>query len=106
MGNMPWINEGESAEFLAFRRKVYNSKGWKQVRAYILGLNPFCSECKNNYALDVDHINPLHEIYLKGGDPFDPENLRGLCKQCHGKKSHTEGIGKRKQIKKTWRDKR
>lgn len=39
-----------------------------------------CQLCgKSGCALDVDHEVPI----IEGGHPFDPDNLRALCLDCH-----------------------
>ena len=85
-----WWNEDPAFKF---RRKVYNSKRWKLTRNFILNNNPFCVLCAEKdiitVAVDVDHIINLTVIFLSGDHEraFDVDNLRGLCKLCHGLKT-------------------
>jgi 5-methylcytosine-specific restriction protein A len=65
-------------------RRVHNSSRWRyhvqpaQLRAY-----PLCALCEAEGRLEaavhVDHIRPIRD----GGAPFDPANLRSLCKPHH-----------------------
>lgn len=38
---------------------------------------PLCGATR--FMPEVDHITPI----IEGGDPFDPENLRTICDECH-----------------------
>lgn len=99
----------ESKRLKAYRTKIYSSKRWIATREHVLNNNPFCVLCAEKDrvvpAVDVDHLRPLSDIILHGLDSelaYDLENLRGLCKRCHGEKSATEGIvkyNKNKQLK-------
>jgi len=59
---------------------------WRKLRKMILASNPMCvAEGCNEPATDVDHIIPK----AKGGrDEYD--NLQGLCRSCHSKKTAKE----------------
>lgn len=56
------------------------------IRAAVLRCNPLCVSCeakgKTTAATEVDHIQPLH----KGGTD-EPDNLQGLCHDCHADKT-------------------
>lgn len=100
-----WLDLAQNKVIERWRRKIYNSKRWKLTREYILLENPFCIECEIKFgkaipAVDVDHIIPLTSIYLSGDleKAFDTDNLRALCKRCHGEKTAKDKI-KIKQIK-------
>ena len=81
---------------IAFRTKIYNSKRWKDTRAYILAEQPFCVDCEKEgrvtAATDVDHINNLTNIYKSGDfdEAYNIDNLQPLCKRCHGAKTRKE----------------
>lgn len=59
------------------------------IRAAVLRCNPLCVSCEANgrttAATEVDHIKPLH----KGGTD-DPDNLQGLCRDCHADKTRRD----------------
>ena len=63
---------------------------WFFVRKDVLRRDHYrCSICKKRFRkkdLDVDHIIPMRT----GIDPFDKENLRTLCKECHRLKTALE----------------
>lgn len=89
----------KSRQLERFRRSVYSSSRWQKIREIVLsGNGAFCEEC-GVYATDVDHIIPLSKIYESGELElaYAIENLRPLCKRCHGKKSLQEGIGKKRK---------
>jgi 5-methylcytosine-specific restriction enzyme A len=69
---------------------------WMQLRASILGREPFCRTCKAtgklHKATEVDHINPLH----LGGNAWDRNNLQPLCNSCHMDKTRTDAGWKQK----------
>lgn len=63
---------------------LYDTKRWKALRLYHLGVEPLCRLCKQSEkivtACIVDHVIP-HKGNL---DLFwDDENLQSLCKTCH-----------------------
>lgn len=73
----------------------YHSPAWRRLRQVVLDKDPLCVECKKKGTLTpssvADHIRPISE----GGDPWDLENLQGLCEICHNKKSAIEGNKRR-----------
>ena len=53
---------------------------WPRVRREHLARQPVCQACGRSKALEVHHIQPLHE----GGQELDPSNLITLCADpCH-----------------------
>jgi 5-methylcytosine-specific restriction endonuclease McrA len=58
----------------------------------VLFEEPICAtEGCGRLAEEVDHITPLSQ----GGAEVARENLRGLCRDCHAKKSGQESIDAR-----------
>ena len=55
---------------------------WRRLRKMVLAEEPFCMVCKNNPSEEVDHIIPKCD---DGGN--DRENLQGICRECHQKKT-------------------
>jgi 5-methylcytosine-specific restriction endonuclease McrA len=53
---------------------------WPRVRREHLAKQPECQACGRSKALEVHHVQPLHE----GGQELDPANLITLCGDpCH-----------------------
>mgnify|MGYP003651026733 CR=1 FL=1 len=66
----------------------YGSR-WRRLRRMILNRHPLCVHCDGSVAAtEVDHIVPR----AAGGNDA-PENLQGLCKSCHSRKTATEDGG-------------
>ena len=71
----------------AERREVYGTKRWLLLRLSVLeAANRRCAVCGRAGADTVDHLKPLRA----GGDPWDPDNLRAVCRPCHSAK-HSAG---------------
>jgi len=63
------------------RDPYYQSKEWKQLRAYKIGINPICEDClelenRTEPGHTVDHIIPRNQ-----GGKDDLSNLRTRCKR-------------------------
>jgi 5-methylcytosine-specific restriction protein A len=70
---------------------LYNNKVWRNTRADVLHLEPFCRTCAligiDKVATEVDHITPHNgnmELF------WNRENLQPLCIHCHSSKTMTE----------------
>lgn len=61
------------------RDPYYQSKEWKQLRAYKLSINPLCEDCEDEGKVTegtvVDHVRPRNQ-----GGSDDLPNLRTRCK--------------------------
>ncbi len=70
------------------RQKFYHSKQWRDLRNYVLALEPFCVECKKRgiitLAIDVDHIIDIQD---RPQLALNADNCQSLCKKCHSKKT-------------------
>lgn len=55
---------------------------WRKIRAEILQRDPVCVICHAARSDTVDHI-----LTKARGGTDDPRNLRGLCRQCHSRKT-------------------
>ena len=60
----------------AVRRAVFERDGWRYVK------------CGRAGRLECDHITPLERE--PGQDPYDPDNLQALCRNCHVTKTARE----------------
>ena len=65
---------------------AYYDRRWQKVRAAYLARHPLCADCqivgRLTPATEVHHIIPINE---GGGDR--EENLLGLCKSCHSRRT-------------------
>lgn len=65
-------------------RRGYGSKHRQRFRERVLAREPYCSLGCGRKSTDADHY-PLDRqtLVLRGMDPDDPDNGRGLCRSCH-----------------------
>jgi len=79
-GRRHYCSEGCMDEF-------NRNNSWFWIRKDVLKRDRYtCSICKTRLRkryLDVDHIIPVR----LGGNPFNKDNLRTLCKECHKAKT-------------------
>lgn len=61
---------------------------WQIRRQYVLDRDPVCRICGTSPSEEVDHIIPR----ARGGSDRS-ENLQGLCKSCHSRKTASEDGG-------------
>ena len=69
----------------------YSSVAWRKLREWHISGNPLCVECGAPGVI-VDHIQAIKE----GGSEMSTENLRTLCRTCHGSKHPKQRTAKRK----------
>lgn len=68
----------------------YNSKQWKNLRAWYIRRHPLCEECLSKgiikSAIDIHHITPfmsgITEVQ-RWNLLLNEDNLKALCKDCH-----------------------
>jgi hypothetical protein len=66
-------------------RKLYGTRRWKDTRRRtLIRVGRICERCGHDQNLDVHHITALKD----GGAPYDPHNLRVLCRSCHRTADH------------------
>lgn len=72
---------------------LYDTKRWKALRLYQLGIEPTCRKCRAveriTAACVVDHVTP-HKGSLDLF--FDAANLQSLCKPCHDASKQREEV--------------
>jgi 5-methylcytosine-specific restriction endonuclease McrA len=66
--------------------RVYDRKKWDNTRKRVLFEEPLCRCGCGHISTDVDHIIPIEA----GGDPWARENLQGLTRECHSRKTRGE----------------
>lgn len=78
-------------------KHIYSSARWVRLRDDFLRHNPLC---KKHEALGlfvpatvVDHVVEIED----GGEVWDPDNLQGLCDECHKVKTGEEVRKRRKK---------
>ena len=81
-------NNRNTQPYAAIVHRWYCSKRWQDLRESVIRTDPFCRAClargRHTLTVDVDHIRK------HGGDPdlfWDRDNLQGLCKPCHSRKT-------------------
>ena len=75
-------------------RKIYPSARWRIIREFVLKRDGFaCHKCNRRSGLACDHKLPISQ----GGNPWSPENLQALCRDCHIDKSREERKINRKE---------
>jgi len=80
------VAERERDERRVRSREIYNSAKWKRLRVAFLRAHPWCNHCPPTSwtpATEVDHVLPIED----GGDPWDENNLRPLCRYHHAAKT-------------------
>jgi 5-methylcytosine-specific restriction endonuclease McrA len=64
-------------------QRFYSSPRWRQVRDAVRRRDGECLECGTRRDLTVDHVIPRSVAPQLA---YHPENLRTLCRRCHGRK--------------------
>lgn len=77
-------------------RHVYNSKRWKGLRQTVRKEQPHCAVpgCMQLWT-DLDHITPLS---VNDENPYDRQNVQGLCRKHHSEKTRKEVYGFKENI--------
>lgn len=74
-------------------QKLYNSKGWKSIRAAMLSKHALCASCFSRGIIQptehLDHVIPHHQ----DTDRFLVNLFQGLCAACHTQKTTLEKKG-------------
>ncbi len=66
-------------------KRGYGRK-WRKLAATILERDPYCmADGCNEWSTEVDHIKPRRD-----GGTDDPDNLQGMCHDCHSRKTAIE----------------
>ena len=92
-------DESRWASRKAEYRSWYSLPVWRKLAALVRAEEPLCRECLKRNEMTptqcVDHIVPHRGDWERFADR---ENLQGLCKPCHAKKTAMEdgGFGNKK----------
>lgn len=66
-------------------KRFYDSKDWRELRYQVLlDCNFICELCNKSEAVIGDHIIPTK---VRWDLRLDRENIQGVCKACHNKKT-------------------
>lgn len=101
---MPWIQKIEKkkktsqrneTQMRELRQKAYQNTAWRRMRETYLHEHPLCEDCldkgKVTPATDCHHIrSPFRRGEIEWPLLLDYNNLRALCKECHGNRHATE----------------
>lgn len=90
------------------RQSIYNTKRWKDLRAYMVQTYPLCQDClKEGRLTPTEEIHHLKSPFAKGltleekeKRAYDVDNLVALCKECHIKRHHKDELTMIDKIKK------
>ena len=74
----------------AVRRAVFERDGWR------------CVMCGKAGKLECDHITPLQREPCQ--DPYDPNGLQSLCRECHIEKTARENRRPLTPAELAWRE--
>ena len=82
------------------RQAIYNTKRWKDLRAYMVQKYPLCQEClKAGKITPTEEVHHLKSPFVPGltedekyKRAYDESNLLCLCRECHWRIHHPEGI--------------
>lgn len=83
----------------ASKNGLYNTSGWKKLRAAHKKDNPLCVMCMSMGLVTpmriVDHIKPVNEANWEEVF-YDVDNLQSLCIPCHTFKTNRDKMDERK----------
>ncbi|MCI9607765.1 MAG: HNH endonuclease [Muribaculaceae bacterium] len=72
--------------------KIYNSSLWRNLRLAHITAHPLCENCykegRITAAQEVHHVKPIltgQNIEEMQELAYNPDNLLGLCQECHHK---------------------
>lgn len=74
----------ERTRYNADTRTWYSTEAWRVLRLSVLAEQPICADCQTKPSVECDHVVPHRGKYEFF---WDRNNLQGLCKGCHGRKT-------------------
>lgn len=82
------------------RQVLYQSKRWREVRDYMRMKYPLCQDClKDGKVVPMEEVHHIKSPFVrniteeeKEKRSFDESNLVCLCRECHIKRHHPEGL--------------
>lgn len=83
------LREGQGSRQRDQRETNRNYDGrWRKLRKIVLARDPICKDCSEAPSTEVDHIIP--RAPTQHAADVTEEELQGLCKPCHSKKTRAE----------------
>lgn len=88
---------GDKRLYDTINKKFYDSKEWRELRAYYIRRYPLCKWCEEEGLTKpadvVDHIKEISD----GGEKLNINNLQGLCHKHHNQKTNWERAKRRRK---------
>ena len=87
------------AERVARHHEIYEKRQWDKARKAVIARDMgLCLMCKakglTRPGTEIDHIVELTDSNKHDWNiAYNPDNLRCLCRECHGKRHGGEGSG-------------
>jgi len=70
------------------RQQFYASEEWKNLRNYVLAVEPFCRRCKvEGYLVSASVCDHIVDIVDDPSKCLDYKNIQPLCTKCHSRKT-------------------
>ena len=81
---------------------LLNARRWTTVRLAVFERDGYrCVECGKAGRLECDHVTSMQRE--PGQDPFDPNGLQTLCRDCHISKTAKENRRELTPDEQAWR---
>lgn len=84
---------GKRSQTYQDNAKLYNSKGWKSIKASMRSAHPICASCLTRGLVTqtehIDHVVP----HRRDTGRFKVNLFQGLCAACHTQKTKLEAQG-------------
>ncbi len=85
------------------RHTHLQTRRWQSVRRVVFQRDDWrCVMCGRGGRLECDHITPLQRE--PGQDPYDPNGLQTLCRDCHISKTQVENRKPLSPDQQAWRE--
>ena len=70
------------------RQVFYQSSDWRNLRNYVISIEPFCRQCKaEGYIILAEEVDHIIDIVDNPSKALDISNLQPLCRSCHSRKT-------------------
>jgi len=82
------------------RQGVYQTKAWRELRDYMRMKYPLCQDClKEGKITPMEEVHHIKSPFVNGISEeekykraYDESNLVCLCRECHQRRHHPEGL--------------